>query len=72
MCCLGDFEGCDLVFPRCRTAVRYREVDVLLASQTGTGAHRFLLTPSPRLSARPGWVNPASNMLQSGVHRGKS
>src|SRR5208337_1292791 len=23
MCCLGDFEGCDLVFPRYRTAVRY-------------------------------------------------
>jgi hypothetical protein len=32
MCCLGDFEGCDLVFPRYRTAVRYREGDVLLAN----------------------------------------
>jgi hypothetical protein len=31
MCCLGDFEGCDLVFPRYRTAVRYREGDILLA-----------------------------------------
>ncbi len=32
MCCLGDFEGCDLVFPRYRTAVRYREGDILLAN----------------------------------------
>src|SRR4029077_8920294 len=31
MCCFGDFEGCDLVFPRYRAAVRYREGDVLLA-----------------------------------------
>jgi hypothetical protein len=31
MCCLGDFEGCDLVFPRYKVAVRYREGDVLLA-----------------------------------------
>jgi hypothetical protein len=31
MCCLGEFEGCDLVFPRYKTAVRYREGDVLLA-----------------------------------------
>jgi len=31
MCCLGDFEGCDLVFPRFRTAVRYREGDILSA-----------------------------------------
>jgi hypothetical protein len=32
MCCLGDFGGCDLVFPRYRVAVRYREGDVLLAN----------------------------------------
>lgn len=31
MCCLGDFEGCDLVFPRYKVAVRYREGDILLA-----------------------------------------
>jgi hypothetical protein len=31
MCCLGDFEGCDLVFPRYKLAVRYREGDILLA-----------------------------------------
>jgi hypothetical protein len=31
MCSLGDFEGCDLVFPRYKTAVRYREGDILLA-----------------------------------------
>lgn len=32
LCSLGDFEGCDLVFPRYRTAVRYREGDVLLGN----------------------------------------
>lgn len=31
LCCLGDFEGCDLVFPRYKIAVRYREGDILLA-----------------------------------------
>jgi hypothetical protein len=31
MCCFGDFDGCDLVFPRFKTAVRYREGDILLA-----------------------------------------
>ena len=31
LCCLGDFEGCDLVFPRYKVAVRYREGDILLA-----------------------------------------
>lgn len=31
MCCLGDFESCDLVFPRYKLAVRYREGDILLA-----------------------------------------
>lgn len=31
MCCFGDFDGCDLVFPRYKVAVRYREGDILLA-----------------------------------------
>jgi len=31
LCCLGDFEGGDLVFPRYKLAVRYREGDILLA-----------------------------------------
>jgi hypothetical protein len=31
MCSFGNFEGCDLVFPRYKVAVRYREGDVLLA-----------------------------------------
>jgi hypothetical protein len=31
LCCFGNFEGCDLVFPRYKVAVRYREGDVLLA-----------------------------------------
>jgi hypothetical protein len=32
MCCFGEFDGCDLVFPRYQTAVRYREGDVILAN----------------------------------------
>ena len=32
MCCLGDFGGCYLVFPRYRVAVNYQEGDVLLAN----------------------------------------
>jgi hypothetical protein len=31
LCCLGDFEGCHLVFPRYKLAVKYREGDILLA-----------------------------------------
>ena len=31
LCCLGNFEGCHLVFPRYKTAVRFREGDILLA-----------------------------------------
>lgn len=45
MCCLGDFEGCDLVFPRYRTAVRYREGDVLLANVHQVHGNTPLLTP---------------------------
>jgi len=32
MCCFGEFDGCDLVFPRYKTAVRYREGDIILAN----------------------------------------
>jgi hypothetical protein len=45
MCCMGDFEGCDLVFPRYRTAVRYREGDVLLANVHQVHGNTPLLTP---------------------------
>jgi hypothetical protein len=45
MCCLGDFEGCDLVFPRYRTAVRYREGDVLLANVHEVHGNTPLLNP---------------------------
>jgi hypothetical protein len=45
MCCLGDFEGCDLVFPRYRTAVRYREGDVILADVHQVHGNTPLLNP---------------------------
>jgi hypothetical protein len=45
MCCLGGFEGCDLVFPRYRTAVRYREGDVLLADVHQVHGNTPLLNP---------------------------
>jgi hypothetical protein len=45
MCCLGDFEGCNLVFPRYRTAVRYREGDVLLANVHEVHGNSPLLNP---------------------------
>jgi hypothetical protein len=45
LCCLGDFQGCDLVFPRYRTAVRYREGDVLLANVHQVHGNSPLLTP---------------------------
>jgi 2-oxoglutarate-Fe(II)-dependent dioxygenase family protein len=45
MCCLGDFEGCDLVFPRYRAAVRYREGDVLLANVHEVHGNTPLLKP---------------------------
>jgi hypothetical protein len=45
LCCLGDFEGCDLVFPRYRTAVRYREGDVLLADVHQVHGNSPLLNP---------------------------
>jgi hypothetical protein len=49
MCCLGDFEGCDLVFPRYRTAVRYREGDVLLADVHQVHGNTPLLTPEGKI-----------------------
>lgn len=49
MCCLGDFEGCDLVFPRYRTAVRYREGDVLLADVHQVHGNTPLLTPQGKV-----------------------
>jgi hypothetical protein len=45
MCCLGDFEGCDLVFPRYKVAVRYREGDVLLANVHEVHGNTPLLNP---------------------------
>jgi hypothetical protein len=56
MCCLGDFEGCDLVFPRYRTAVRYREGDVLLANVHEVHGNTPLLSPNgsvPKLGCEP-------------------
>jgi hypothetical protein len=45
MCCLGQFEGCDLVFPRYQTAVRYREGDILLANVHEVHGNTPLLNP---------------------------
>jgi hypothetical protein len=45
LCCLGDFEGCDLVFPRYRAAVRFREGDVLLANVHQVHGNTPLLNP---------------------------
>lgn len=56
MCSLGDFEGCDLVFPRYRTAVRYREGDILLANVHEVHGNSPLLNPDgsvPELDHEP-------------------
>ena len=45
MSCLGDFGGCDLVFPRYKTAVRYREGDILLADVHQVHGNTPLLNP---------------------------
>jgi hypothetical protein len=45
MCCLGDFEGCHLVFPRYRVAVNYQEGDVLLANVHEVHGNTPLLNP---------------------------
>lgn len=45
MCCLGDFAGCELVFPRYRVAVRYQEGDVLLANVHQVHGNTPLLNP---------------------------
>jgi hypothetical protein len=57
LCCLGEFEGCDLVFPRFKVAVRYREGDILLAD-VGNQVHGNtpLLNPDgtvPKLNSVP-------------------
>ena len=56
MCCLGDFEGCDLVFPRYKTAVRFREGDILLANVHQVHGNTPLLNPNgtePELDEEP-------------------
>lgn len=56
LCCLGDFGGCDLVFPRYRAAVRYREGDVLLANVHEVHGNTPLLNPDgsvPRVGREP-------------------
>lgn len=56
LCCLGDFGGCDLVFPRYRAAVRYREGDVLLANVREVHGNTPLLNPDgsvPRVGREP-------------------
>jgi hypothetical protein len=45
LCSMGQFEGCDLVFPRYRVAARYREGDVLLANVHEVHGNSPLLTP---------------------------
>jgi hypothetical protein len=57
LCCLGAFEGCDLVFPRYKTAVRYREGDILLADVANQlHGNSPLLNPdgtAPKLGEEP-------------------
>jgi hypothetical protein len=57
LCCLGDFEGCDLVFPRYKLAVRYREGDILLADVANqVHGNTPLLNPdgtTPKLGEEP-------------------
>jgi hypothetical protein len=49
LCCLGDFRGCELVFPRYRVAVRYEEGDVLLANVHQVHGNTPLLTPEGKV-----------------------
>jgi hypothetical protein len=57
MCCLGDFDGCDLVFPRYKLAVRYREGDILFADVANqVHGNAPLLNPDgtvPKLGEEP-------------------
>ena len=56
MCCLGDFSGCHLVFPRYRVAVNYQEGDVLLANVHQVHGNTPLLNPDgsvPRVGREP-------------------
>lgn len=49
MACLGRFEGCDLVLPRYKAAVRYREGDILLADVHEVHGNTPLLNPDGSL-----------------------
>jgi hypothetical protein len=49
LCSMGEFGGCDLVFPRYRTAVRYLEGDVLLANVHEVHGNTPLLTPEGKV-----------------------
>jgi hypothetical protein len=57
LCCLGDFEGCHLVFPRFKLAVKYREGDILLADVANlVHGNTPLLNPDgsvPKLGEEP-------------------
>ena len=56
LCCMGDFGGCHLVFPRYRVAVNYQEGDVLLANVHQVHGNSPLLNPdgsAPRVGDEP-------------------
>lgn len=56
MSSLGQFDGCDLVFPRYKAAVRYREGDILLADVHEVHGNTPLLNPDgsiPTLDNEP-------------------
>jgi hypothetical protein len=56
LCCMGDFGGCHLVFPRYRVAVNYQEGDVLLANVHHVHGNSPLLNPdgsAPRVGDEP-------------------
>jgi len=56
MASLGQFDGCDLVFPRYKAAVRYREGDILLADVHEVHGNTPLLNPDgsiPTLDNEP-------------------
>lgn len=56
LACLGQFQGCELVFPRYKAAVRYREGDILLADVHEVHGNTPLLNPDgtvPKLNAEP-------------------
>jgi hypothetical protein len=56
MACLGQFQGCELVFPRYKAAVRYREGDILIADVHEVHGNTPLLNPDgtvPELDSEP-------------------